>query len=239
LIVGSASHADVADAADAGETGNRLKPRLDLRAIEQSLRDVQADFERINADLNVVRDPMSGEVIESLISAYAYIDEMLGAGVDLLARGNSPCMLRLNRLVLWGVHDVAVGARELQETERRFYDDASAGGVRALMNYVADHDDENVWTRAAGVYTQILTSPQLFLEGNHRTAALIVSHALAQAGKPPFVLTQTNSREYFDLSSTLKSCRKRSLRSALEIPRLRRRFARLMEHHADARFLSW
>ena len=204
------------------------------------MRAVEGTFDALNVDLTVPRDPMSGEVVDRLLSAYAYANELLDAGIDLLARGNSRYMLHVNGLVLWGERDVDVRAREAQlhETERHFYDDASPGGVRALMNYVADHDDENVWLLCAGVYVHMLTEPQLFIEGNHRTAAVIVSQWLVRAGKPPMVLTQHNSKAYFNLSSRLTGCRKRSLRAALDIPKLRRRFARFLEDEGDSRFLS-
>ena len=59
-----------------------------------------------------------------------------------------------------------------------------------------------------------------------------------RAGKPPTALTQHNSKAYFNLSSRLTGCRKRSLRAALDIPKLRRRFARFLEDEGDSRFLS-
>jgi hypothetical protein len=43
--------------------------------------------------------------------------------------------------------------------------------------------------RAAEVYIYILSEPQLFIAGNHRTGALVLSYILAREGRPPFVLT--------------------------------------------------
>jgi hypothetical protein len=39
------------------------------------------------------------------------------------------------------------------------------------MEWYALHDSESVWKRASGVYIRVLSEPQLFLEGNHRSGA--------------------------------------------------------------------
>jgi hypothetical protein len=216
------------------------KTRLNLSAIEASLRQVQSRFDRINATLDTPRDPLGDAVVSNLLAGYAYLDSLLASDLDPLARGHSRQLLRLNFLVLNGACDPAVEecAKQLNETERRFYDDANIGGVRALMNYLADHRSDGVWRRAAGAYIQILSEPQLFIEGNHRTGALIMSSLLCREGKPPFVLTVRNAKAYFDPSSLVKGCRKRSLRALVAIPKLRKRLANLLADEADCDFLA-
>jgi hypothetical protein len=49
------------------------------------------------------------------------------------------------------------------------------------------------WKRAAGVYVRTLSEPELFIEGNHRSGALVMSYILAREGYPPFVLTAENA----------------------------------------------
>ena len=126
----------------------------------------------------------------------------------------------------------------LQETERRFYDDPSPGGVRALMETLAAHKEKPVWRRAARAYIQILSRPQLFIEGNHRTGTLIMSAMLVWEGKPPFVLTVRNAKAYFDPSSLAKESRKRSLQLLLRQPGLSKRLAALLKDEADRGFLE-
>jgi hypothetical protein len=215
------------------------KTLLNLSAIDDSLRGVQRDFDRINASLASPRDPLSDQVLGNLMAGYEYVNSLLAADIDLVARGNSRHLLNLNNLVLCGTDEIAFeqSAPHVSETERRFYDDKNLGGVRALMGYLADHKGDSVWRRAAGAYTQILSEPQLFVEGNHRTGALIMSHVLAWDGKPPFVLTVTNAKAYFDPSSLVKGCRKHSLRSLFEIPKLRKRFAELLKAEGNPAFL--
>jgi hypothetical protein len=215
------------------------KHRLNLSAIEASLREVQSRFDEINASLATPRDPMSDQVVDNLLAGYAYLNELLAQDIDLLARGNSRRLLQLNCLVLWGSCDPkAVGcAGEFRQTEEHFYDDGSPGGMRSLFNYASEHKGNGVWKRAAGVYIRILSEPQLFVEGNHRTGALLMGHMLTREGKPPFVLTASNAKAYFDPSSLVKACRKRTLRALLEVPKLRKRLAKFVENEANPAFL--
>jgi Fic family protein len=80
----------------------------------------------------------------------------------------------------------------------------------------------------------VLSEPQLFIEGNHRTGALIMSWLLAREGKPPFVLSVDNAKAYFDPSSIAKSLRKHSLRMMLSRPKLLKRFAALLKNGAQS-----
>lgn len=214
--------------------------RLDLAAIEGSLRAVQRDFERINATLDTPRDPLSDQVITNLMTGYAYLDTLLAQNHDPLTLGNSKDLLQLNHLVLCGTDPsiILAYAKHMQETDRRFYDVSSPGGVGELMNTLAAHRDEPVWRRAARAYIHVMSRPQLFIEGNHRTGALIMSALLTWAGKPPFVLTVKNAKAYFDPSTLAKDSRKRSMRLFLRQPKLSKRLAALLKDDADRGFLA-
>jgi len=215
-------------------------PRLDLAAVEFSLREVQSQFKAINDTLESARDQLSDEVIERLLVGYDYLDWLQAEDVDLLARGNSRRLLDLNCLVLFGRPNVRRPdcCEGFAATEQRFYDDSHLGGVRSLMNYLADRMDGSVWRRAAGVYVHILSEPQMFLEGNHRSGALIMSHVLLRGGKPPFVLSLANARDYYDWSNLTKSTRKRAFGSLIKGPGLQSRLARLLEESADPKYLT-
>ena len=214
--------------------------RFDLVAIERSLRAVQRDFARINATLETPRDPLRDQVINNLMAGYAYLDTSLAHGRHPLALGNSADLLQLNHLVLCGTDetDIKDSAKHMAETAARFYDGSGPGGVAALMGTLAAHRDEPVWRRAARAYIQVMSRPQLFIEGNHRTGALIMSALLAGDGKPPFVLTVKNAKAYFDPSTLAKNSRKHSLQLLLRQPKLRKRFAELLKSEADSSFLT-
>lgn len=213
--------------------------RLDLAAIERSLRAVQRDFDHINARLDTPRDPFDDEVLERMLAGYRFVDQLQEWDIDLLERGSSERLLRLNCLIVCENPRLALEecTPQFRLTMQRFYDDQSRGGVRALMNYLADHRHPTVWRRAAGVYIQMLSEPQLFFEGNHRTGALLMSHILVRGGQPPFVLSPENAKAYFDPSSLVKGYRKGTFKAMREMPRLRNRLADLLEATAVQDYL--
>ncbi|MBK1619450.1 hypothetical protein CKO42_13580 [Lamprobacter modestohalophilus] len=208
--------------------------RLNLDAIEASLRAVQADFERINATLDTPRDPLGNAVLERMLLGYELVDAYLADGVDLFATGHSSLLLELNVRVLCGL-DAALRpecSSQLEATEEHFYA-ATDGGVESLVNWVRGLNGAPARRRAASTYIHILSQPQLFIEGNHRTGSLVMSWILANDGKPPFVLSVENAKAYFDPSALVKSSRKHSLRLLLERPKLVKRFADLLKEDAE------
>lgn len=228
----------MADTANSGATAAMIR-RLNLPAIEASLRAVQANFARINTGLSERRDPLTDEVVGNMLAAYRHVDACLEADCDLFGPGASPHLLELNRLVLCGEQDgrdKLRAERHLQSAEQHFYT-ADGAGIGGLVEWLEVHRGDNVWKRAAGLFTWMLSQPQLFLEGNHRTGALLVAYLLARHGQPPFVLTVDNARYFFEPASLVKKHRKRGLDALLALPKLTRKFARLLEQQADGVFL--
>jgi len=212
--------------------------RLDLARIECSLEAVQRDFAAINRTLDAQRDPITDEVRENMMAGYCRVDAFLEEGVDLFELGNSGHLLELNTLVLCGT-DVAkrkLYAQHISATEKRFYE-KPGGGIGPLMEWLQKHRGDDVWHRAAGVYTQIISRPELYIEGNHRTGVLIASYLLAREGQPPFVLSGTNAKAYFAPSSLVKATRRDGIGMLVRLPRLRRRLAQLLKDTADAAYL--
>jgi hypothetical protein len=76
---------------------------LNLRVIEASLRDVQAQFPRINAILKSRRDSMDDAIVERMLLGYAFVDGLLARKVDLFSLGQLRCFLELNAIVLCGL----------------------------------------------------------------------------------------------------------------------------------------
>jgi hypothetical protein len=213
--------------------------RLDLAAIERSLRRVQRDFPVINARLKVQRDPMNDEIVERMLAGYAIVDDTLARRIDLFAYGHSAVWLELNKLVLCGKDRDRLSsyAKHLKATEARFYG-GEEPGIGAIVEWYARHRKDSAWQRAAGVYVRVLSEPQLYIEGNHRTGALIMSYILARDGKPPFVLSVENAVGYFDPSSVTKGTRKTTFALLFEVPKIKRRFAEFLQGQADRRYLA-
>ena len=213
-------------------------PGFDLLAISASLRRTQAHFDEINRRLQVPRDRLDSEVVDNLLEGYAYVDALIRKRVDLFAPGSSPYLLDINRLVLCGSSTARRRryAPHLEATERRFYDDRD-GGIANLVEWVKDHTHTNVWERAAGVYIRILSKPQLFIEGNHRSGTLVISYVLGSAGLPPFVLSPDNALTYFGPSALITDTHKSSLSMLFRMRPVRKRFARFLQEASRAEFL--
>jgi len=98
------------------------------------------------------------------------------------------------------------------------------------------HADESAWMRAAGVYIRMMSEPELFIEGNHRTGALVVSYLLVRGGQPPFVMTADNAKAFLDWSTHFTTKRKTGLTLRWQMPWLKRRFAEFLKAQADLKF---
>jgi hypothetical protein len=199
---------------------------------------VWAEFARINARLRSPRDPMGEDVVRNMVAGYALVDDLVAAGIDVFAMGNLKHLLELNTVVLCG-NDPARRleyGRHRATTEQRFYEERD-GGIRDLVEWLERHGRRSVWQRAAGLYVRILSRPQLFVEGNHRTGTLVMSYILVREGEPPFVLTPENAAAYFDPSTAIRNIQKQGLAMLLRSPGLRKHLARVLVEHADRRFL--
>ena len=205
--------------------------RLDLPAIEVSLRRVQV----APAVTGGARDPLDERVLDNLLAGYARVDELVAGSVDVLAMGRLKHLLDLNSLVLCGASQErrVAYARHLEATERRFYGEG-ADGVGEVVEWAAAHQDDPPRERAAGVYVMMLSRPQLFIEGNHRTGALVMSCLLARAGLPPFVLSPESAAAYFDVSTCIRDTAKTGA-ARFRLGALQTRLAALLGEHIDPR----
>jgi hypothetical protein len=212
---------------------------LNLLAIERALRGLQHTFQQINIDLLDRRDRLDDAVLGNMLEGYAMVDHLVCSGVDIFEMGQLHYWLDLNAIVLCGSKSTVRSAyhRLLEATETRFYEQPG-GGIRDIMDWYALNQGRSVWRRAAGVFIRILSDPQLFIEGNHRTGALIMSYMLAREDRPPFVLTALNAREFFNPASAFKKTKKRSIMMQFKMPGLTRAFADYLKQQANAAFLA-
>jgi hypothetical protein len=211
---------------------------LDLGAIENSLREVARLFADINPFLDTARDRLDPYAVDHLMSGYAFVDELVASKVDLFAYGNLRLFLELNARVLCG-SDPAVrseASRHLAATNKHFYESAN-GGIRDVIEWHGLHAKDPPFVRAAGVFIRILSEPELFIEGNHRTGALVMSYILVCAGHPPFVMTVGNAKAFLDWSGYLTTKHKASALLRFQMPWLKHRFGAFLEESANPQFL--
>lgn len=214
--------------------GKHKQYRLDLDAIEDSLREVQEHFDEINDRLLMRREPLTDEIIENLLAGYAYVDELLEAEVELFSRFGVHYLLELNHIVLCGFEDhrrMEFG-HHVKATRDRF-----ASNIREAMGWHRRHKSKSAYRRAAGVYVHMVSQPQLFFEGNHRTGALAASFILVDDGKPPFVLTRKNAEAYFNPSTLIKAKTKDKLVDRhYFLGKYQKYFTKFLEDHLDKRY---
>ena len=213
--------------------------RFNLKAIELSLRHVQREFPQINANLRSRRDSMTDEVLDNMMSGYAFVDWAVADDTDLLDPQYVAGLLELNHIVLCGrdPNSRREHRKHIQATAQRFYTQDEFN-IDDILRWHREHTYESAWKRAAGVYVRILSQPQLYIEGNHRTGALLMSYILGRDGKAPFVLTVENALAYFDPSSLIKETNKTPTTLLMKLPRMKKRFARFLEAQADGQYLE-
>jgi Fic family protein len=83
----------------------------------------------------------------------------------------------------------------------------------------------------------MLSKPQLFIEGNHRTGALLMSYILVRDGLPPFVLSAESAAAYFDPSTAIRDVDKNSPAMIFRLSRVRERLATLLRERSDPHHL--
>jgi prophage maintenance system killer protein len=213
--------------------------QLNIDEIRSCLVDTQKNFSKINATLSVQRKPPSDEVINNLIGGYSKINEHLINGTDLFKMGNSELILELNHIVLYYHSDISVeeDTSQFKATKKHFYDTKNAG-IGQLMEWLAFNKNTNIWKKTAGIFTHILSQPQLFLEGNHRTGSLIMSYLLMQEGLSPFVLSYENARHFFEPAELTKKRHKKTLIDEfIHLPKETRKFAKLLKTEQTKKFL--
>jgi len=184
------------------------------------------------------RDSMSDEVVENMMAGYGLVDKVLADDTDIVTSKHAAYLLELNHTVLCGLDPRArkEHQRHVDATITRFYTQTEFN-IETILRWYRDHRSESPWKRAAGVYVRLLSQPQLYIEGNHRTGALIMSSILARDCTPPFVLTVENAKAYFDPSTLMKETKKTALTELVKFPGMKKRFANFLRGQENAQYL--
>lgn len=209
---------------------------LQLPVIAEELYRVQRAFPEINASLHTGREDFSNTVLDNLLDAYAHLNELIVKDFSPFSSQGVAEIFTLNTLVLGGVDCDWRKSHErfLKESRERFY-----RMIQPLVKWYEKHKDENPFKVAAEMYVGVLSHPQLFMEGNHRTGTLIASWILLKNNKPPFVLTVENAKTYFDPSAEIKFTDKRKVNGQLKLPKYKRYFRDFLEAQVKVNYLLY
>ena len=128
---------------------------------------------------------LDDRVVENMLAGYALVEALVADGHRRFAMGQLKHLLELNTLVLCGTDEARRDdyARHLGATERRFYEERG-GGIQRRGRVARAHTGRPA--RGAGRPASTCgccSKPQLFIEGNHRTGALLMSYVLLRDGE--------------------------------------------------------
>ncbi len=151
--------------------------------------------------------PLALDWVRCLAEGYRHVDRLLAARTEIFAYGQTGEIVELNHLVLCGASPErrALFADHIAETERWFYE-RPGEGIAEVFDWYQRNRTRPPRPLAAGMFVQVVSSPQLFIEGNRRTAALLASYLLARAGLPPLVVGASSlerGREVAERCSTI------------------------------------
>ena len=183
-------------------------------------------------------EPLVDDVIRRLLEGYRYVDQWLAERIDVFGYGKSRYLLELNHRVLCGVTPERRQQfrGHIAATERHFYDDAN-GGIGNVINWYQRHQTKPPRALAGALFVQVVSVPQLFLEGNSRTASLMAGYC-ARAGLPPLVVTSDLFTEYHQMVGRCLALRRAGIGGMLGMNLLSNRCTAFIEKSADPRFLE-
>ena len=206
--------------------------RIHLSNIKKSLDDVQKSFPKINKKLKIKRDEFTDFVKNNMLKGYEYLDFLLAKDLQVLKKSGMQHMLEMNHIVLCGTdkHLRSEYYQHITATRRKFNEN-----IVYIMKWCKKHNKDSTKKIAAEIYVAILSQPQLFIEGNHRTGTLITNWMLMKNGFPPFVLNTDNAIAYFEPSSEIKMTSKTN---KFSLPKYNKTYRKFLEHYLDKKYVK-
>ncbi len=223
--------------------GKQKIVRLNLEVVEQSLKKVEKNWQKIDDELDRLKigrkdTPFNSDLREKMMSAYEYLDSLLKDEVEPFSDKSFGMMLELNNLVHYGKNiKLRYGENEaLQVSKEKFYKH-----IGVLNRWYEKHKkrEDNPLKIAAEIYVGIVGYPQLFVEGNHRTGSMISSWIDMYHGEPPFILSPDNAVAYFAPSSEIKHFSDKSTwRGRWKLPKYKKSFREFWEAYTEEKYIK-
>lgn len=216
--------------------------RPNLKEIEQSYISVRKNWKKIDDLLDEEKvgrkdTPFDTVLMENLLTAWDYIDFFIRKkDYSLLSKKGGPDMLEINNRVHYGLDDKLRQeyTKAISATADKF-----TRQVKPLRKHYSKKTakKESPSRIAAEIYIAILGSPQLYIEGNHRSGSIVSSWINLVHGRPPFVLTVENALSFFKPAQQIKQFDKSSTwRSLTKLPKYKKSFKEFWVNHCDDRF---
>jgi hypothetical protein len=214
-----------------------MSTQFNLKNIDASLHEFREEFAAINDRLAMRREQFTEQMADQIVLAYEYLNGLLERDMDLFTPAGLHGLVELNHIVLCGTdpQQRAQYYTHLEETRKNF-----TSRIRPIKDWVLKKRTEtNPYQLATGFYSRMLSRPQLFLEGNHRTGNIVLNYLMISKGSAPYVVSADDAHTYLDISGDIKFTDNGNyLDTALRMPGHRKRFKAFLKERVDERFLD-
>ncbi len=173
---------------------------------------------------------------EQIVEAYEYLNSLLKKDMDIFTPAGLHALLEMNHVVLCGRNrqDRRQYYAHLEETRKNFLKK-----IFPVKEWVLrKRKESDPFHLASGFYSRMLSRPQLFLEGNHRTGNIVLNYLLVSKGAPPYIITVENAQTYLNISGDIKFTDNGNyLDTALRMPGHKKRFRSFLEEESREAFV--
>jgi len=211
--------------------------RLNIPEIEAALERLGV-ASRDDLDPSRSEEALTPDTLRRLAEGYRYVDRLLEDRTEIFRYGQTHHILELNHRVLCGVTPERRKqfAAHITETERWFYDRPRAG-IGAFFEWLQRNRTKPPRVIAAGIFVQVISTPQLFIEGNRRAATLLASYVLARSGLPPLVATAEVYLRYRQETERCNAIDRDRIASTFTTAMATVRVAEFLQETVEPRFL--
>ncbi len=197
--------------------------QFNIPAIDKALKGFLRAFPDINQRLSLRREDLTPVMVDNILEAYGFLNELMSQGMDLFTPAGLHALLEMNHLVLCGSDRNTRNQyyHHLAETRKSFL-----RKIKPIKEWVLEKKNEpDPYKIATGFYSRSLSQPQLFIEGNHRTGNILLNYLLISKGAAPYIPSAEDAHVYLDISGDIKFTNKENaLENTLKMPGHRKRF---------------
>ncbi|NCN04722.1 MAG: hypothetical protein GW949_03735 [Spirochaetales bacterium] len=209
---------------------------FNIQTIEKALGGFLESFPQINDTLAMRREDFTPIMINNILEAYTFLNDLLKQKMDLFTPAGLHALLEMNHLVLCGSDQETRSQyyHHLQETRKSF-----VKKIKPIKDWVLEKKESTEpYKLATGFYSRMLSQPQLFLEGNHRTGNILLNYLLISKGAAPYIASAADAKLYLDISGDIKFTDKdRALDNTIKMPGHRKRFQEFLAAYTKDEFL--
>jgi len=212
--------------------------KLDLIEIEKSLSCLRANSANSIDTYSVNHGSMTDNSIQNMMAGYSNVEKLVQGCPELFSLGQSRHIIELNHIVLYGLNSQVreENKKQIKTSEKQFYE-KPYGGIADLIEWYSKNQSLSVWERAAGIQLRVLSTPELFFEGNHRTSTLLMSYELMKSDVSPFVLNSNNVVEYFKFTPLMQSIKTRGILMKIKGPKMRKTLANYLRENNNDKYI--